>query len=199
MLIERGYTHLIVVDINGVGMTRKLKNSEDVYIQMITCSEDLGGTFEFNKDRIERNMRIGYLDALKDFHALFGNQYFFHRNAFNDLLKRFDMNTIWGLETAAEFYNMDRTMIYTADEFLDELEERHDEMERKYQQKNMSGLRGVGLNDLKKAAVAGVGIPALVQAFTENPVSRSGNLGKAMPEMTDAANAIIELKNYRKL
>ena len=199
MLIERGYTHLIVVDINGVGMTRKLKNSEDVYIQMITCSEDLGGTFEFNKDRIERNMRIGYLDALKDFHALFGNQYFFHRNAFNDLLKRFDMNTIWGLETAAEFYNMDRTMIYTADEFLDELEERHDEMERKYQQKNMSGLRGAGLNDLKKAAVAGVGIPALVQAFTENPVSRSGNLGKAMPEMTDAANAIIELKNYRKL
>ena len=63
----------------------------------------------------------------------------------------------------------------------------------------MSGLRGLSLNDLKKAAVAGVGVPALVQGFTENPVSRSGNLGKAFPEMTDAANAIIELKNYRKL
>ena len=199
MLIERGYTHLIVVDINGVGMTRKLKNSEDVYIQMISCSEDLGGTFEFNRERIEKNMRIGYLDTLKNFHALFGNQYFFNRAAFNDLLMRFDMNTIWGLETAASIYNMDRYTIYSADEFLNDLEERHDEMERKYQQKNMNGLRGLNLNELKKAAIAGVGIPALVQSFTENPVNRSGNLGKAFPDMTDAANAIIELKNYRKL
>ena len=199
ILIERGYTHLIVVDINGVGMTRKLKNSEDVYIQMISCSEDLGGTFEFNRERIEKNMRIGYLDTLKNFHALFGNQYFFNRAAFNDLLMRFDMNSIWGLETAASIYNMDRYTIYSADEFLNDLEERHDEMERKYQQKNMNGLRGLNLNELKKAAIAGVGIPALVQSFTENPVNRSGNLGKAFPDMTDAANAIIELKNYRKL
>ena len=47
-LIERRYTHLIVIDINGLGMTRKLENSERIYLKRIVCSEDLGGTFDFN-------------------------------------------------------------------------------------------------------------------------------------------------------
>ncbi|MBR2100020.1 MAG: patatin-like phospholipase family protein, partial [Eubacterium sp.] len=103
-LIGRGYTHLIVVDINGMGQTRKMENADKVYLNMISCSEDLGGTFEFNPGRIRHNMVLGYLDTLKAFHRLFGNYFFFRRPAFNDLLMRFDLETIHGLEKAGKLF-----------------------------------------------------------------------------------------------
>lgn len=198
-LIERRYTHLIVIDINGIGMTRKLENSDKVYLKMVSCSEDLGGTFEFNKDRIERNMKLGYLDTMKAFHRLFGSYYFFRRAAFNDLLVKFDLDTIWGLETAAKIYNIDRYRIYKADEFLVEIEKRHAEAEQKYFLSSAAALRGVDRSDLRRSFAADVSVPSLVQSFTDQPSLRGGPLAKAFPDLANAAMAIIALRNYRKL
>ena len=198
-LIERGYTHLVAVDINGMGQTRKLVKAEKVFLQMITCSEALGGTFDFNHARIEKNMTLGYLDTLKSFHRLFGSYFYFRRPAFNQLLLSFDMDTIWGLETAGKIYGLDRYHIYQAEEFLDELEFRHDDAARKYQRNSSAALRGITGLDGWRSVITEVGIPALIQHFTESPVSRTGSLAKAFPDAADAANAIILLKNYRRL
>ena len=198
-LIERGYTHLVVVDINGIGQTRRIENADKVFLKMINCSEPLGGTFEFNRDRIERNMKLGYLDTLKAFHKLFGSYFFFRRPAFNDLLLRFDLDTIWGLETAAKIYGLDRCRIYKADEFLDELEHSYDETKRKYMNDSAVVLwRKAGINHWKNI-LAEFGMTALIHSFMENPVRRTGSLAKTFTDAADAANAIIALKNYRKL
>ena len=198
-LIERGYTHLIVADINGIGQTRKLENADKVFLKMISSSEPLGGTFEFNRERIKKNMKLGYLDTLKAFHKLFGSYFFFRRPSFNDLLLKFDLDTIWGLETAAKIYGMDRYYIYQAEEFLDDLENLYDATEQKYMQNSSTGLwNGVGVDHWKKI-LAEFGLTALIHSFTKYPVSRTGPLAKAFPDAADAANAIIALKNYRKL
>ena len=133
LLIERGYTHLIVIDINGLGQTRKMENAEKVYLNMISGSEDLGGTFEFNPERIAHNIALGYLDTMKAFHRLFGNYFFFRRPAFNDLLTKFDLETIQGLEKAGKLYGMERLRIYRAEDFLTELENRYAEVENNFQ------------------------------------------------------------------
>lgn len=198
-LIERGYTHLVAIDVNGVGQTRKVENADKIYLNMISCSESLGGTFEFNKERIRYNIRLGYLDTLKAFHKLFGSYYFFRRPAFNDLLLKFDLDTIRGLETAARLYGVDRLRIYPADEFVSEIEARHAEMERKYKQKYSYGSRYFGLPELRRLVTTENGLPAFVHILTEQPTVKYSSFIRAFPEMISAASAIIALKNYRKL
>lgn len=199
LLIERGYTHLIAIDINGIGQTRKMENADNVYLNMISCSEDLGGTFEFNRERITRNMKLGYLDTLKAFHKLFGSYFYFRRPAFNDLLMKFDLETILGLEKAGKLYGMDRLRIYRAEEFLAELEKRHLEMERNFSAKYFSRTWNPGITELRKLVTTEEGLPAFVQIFTEQPKTRSASFVKAFPDLRDAAKALIALKNQRKL
>ncbi len=197
-LIERSYTHLIVADINGLGLTRKVENADKICLKMVTCSEDLGGTFEFNRKRITKNITIGYLDTLKAFHKLFGNYYFFRRPAFNDLLLNFDLETIAGLEIAAQQFGMERCRIYQANEFLDELEIRYREKECQYNRLTAEGLLGVDILELRKLMQSGAAIPALFNMFTEQPNYRNSSIVKAFPEVSAAASALIELKNYRR-
>ncbi len=198
MLIQRGYTHLIVIDVNGIGMTRKILNADKVYLKIVSCSENPGGTFDFNHKRILRNMRIGYLDTLKAFHKLFGDYYYFRRPAFNDLLLNFDIETIRGLETAARLYGLDRLVIYRADEFLDALEARHLETEARAPKSLSDGLIRANLFDLRKVIPDSIVIPAFTKMILEQPNYRNTPLAKAFPEITAAAGAMIELKNYRR-
>ncbi len=198
-MIERGYTHLIVIDINGIGLTRKVANPDKVCLKMVSCSEDLGGTFEFNRERITRNMKLGYFDTMKAFHKLFGNHYFFRRPAFNDLLLNFDLGTIAGLEIAARQFGMERCRIYEAGPFIDELENRFTEKQQIYAALAAEKMQGFDVLGLHKMIQSGAGIPALFSLFNEQPNYRTGTLAKAFPEASAAAAALIELKNYRRL
>lgn len=196
LLIERGYNRLVVIDINGIGQTQKVESADDVLLKMVACSENLGGTFDFNPERIENNLTIGYLDTMKSFHKLFGNYYFFRRPAFNDLLLNFDLETIAGLEKAARYYKISRYRIFTAEDFLNELEISHGMMER---QNSASGISRLDLLDFRNHLQNGAMIPLLADLFTEQPVLRSGPIAKAFPDASAAAMAMIELKNYRMI
>ncbi len=198
-LVERGYTHLIVIDINGLGQTRKMEKAEKVYLNMISSSEELGGTFEFNPERIVHNMALGYLDTLKAFHRLFGNYFFFRRPAFNDLLTKFDLETIRGLERAGKLYGMERLRIYRAEDFLMDLENRYSEAERPFIAKYASRSRKPGVRELRKLMSTEEALPAAVQFFTEQPARHAAPFLNDFPDTRDAARAIIALKNYRKL
>ena len=199
ILIERGYTHLIIVDVNGVGMTRRMENGENVYIKMIACSEDLGGTFEFNQKQIERNMLLGYLDTLKEFHKLFGNYYFFRRPAFNELMQCFDLETIDGLETAARLYGLKRLRIYSANEFLDHLEALHDQEARTLTGRESDIISRSDLGTARNMLRTGKGIAAYASKLAEQPNFKNNLITKTFPEEVKAATAINELKNFRRL
>ncbi len=131
MLIEKGIKNIIAIDIEGPGVTRNTIES-DAYIKLISPKDDLGGIFEFNKDVIERNITMGYLDTLKGFNVLQGHRYYFKPSEFYKLLKRFNVQTVYGLECAAGIYGMNKYQIYSASDFIDILKKRHDAACRKY-------------------------------------------------------------------
>ncbi len=75
-LIERGHKNIIAVELlGGLGIKRKVKdNSAD--IMYITNSSMLGGLLEFNIKQSRKNLRLGYLDAMKAFDKNYGRTYF---------------------------------------------------------------------------------------------------------------------------
>lgn len=98
MLVEQGYKNIIVVRINGVGITKKY-NSEGVNIIELSSKEDLGRLLELTKARATLNINLGYYDTLKTFMKLVGNKYYIDCNkkeAF--FLKKFLMLKLKDLE-----------------------------------------------------------------------------------------------------
>jgi NTE family protein len=118
MMIKANYKRFIVIDSSAIGMRRGLI-SKDVYIKFIRPSESLGGIFEFDKERIRKNILLGYLDTLKAFSKLQGHRYYFKTDDFNEVLTEFNLQTIAGLEFAAKVYGMDQYKIYNSEDFFE--------------------------------------------------------------------------------
>ena len=131
MLVKKGYKNIIVADIAGLGFNRKIED-KNIYLKLISPSEDLGGTFEFNKEKIEYNMKLGYLDTLKYFCKVQGHIYYFDKDEFDKLLDKYSLETIHGLEYAAKIYEIDRMKIYNADEFINLLRKKHIDAQKRY-------------------------------------------------------------------
>ena len=132
MLIEKGYKNIIIADIAGMGFSKKTVK-KDVYVKVISPSEDLGGTFEFNHEKIINNMKLGYLDTMRSFNKLQGHIYYFKPEEFAKMLENFNLQTIYGLEYAAEMYKMYKYREYTFEEFITELSQKHTDAEALYE------------------------------------------------------------------
>lgn len=78
MVIKRGATDVVVIDLKGVG---KINKQIDVpaKITFIRTNYNLGGIMLFNKENSKRNIKLGYLDTLKAFNKLDGNMYTFKK------------------------------------------------------------------------------------------------------------------------
>jgi NTE family protein len=80
MARRRGYRKIILVDISGIGMHRRAK-TEGTQTVSIKNSIDMGNAFDFDPAFIEQFQHLGYLDAMRTFGELIGNQYFIQPNA----------------------------------------------------------------------------------------------------------------------
>lgn len=195
MLIQKGYKNIIIADIAGMGFSKK-SIKKDVYIKVISPSQDLGGTFEFNHEKIINNIKMGYLDTLKSFNKLQGHMYYFKPEEFAKMLEKFSLQTIYGLEYAAEMYKMYRYREYTCDEFLEELNKRHSEAEKVYRRMKKENLIQIGKR-LNKLFDKGLGICIAKDLYMDRPASRVANyLFNFVKDYVVAAKALIELKNY---
>ena len=94
MLLNKGYSNIIVIDISNGGISRRLQNKE-AYIKIIKPNEDLGGAFDFDKARIKKNIKMGYLDTLKSFNKLQGHYYYFDKKDFEKFIDTFNLKTIY--------------------------------------------------------------------------------------------------------
>lgn len=88
--IELGATNFIIVDLKTIGIVnsvahKMIKSKDCIYI---TSSWDLGNFLHFNKDAAVRNIRLGYLDALKAFNKYDGILYTFNPNEFDQYEKQ---------------------------------------------------------------------------------------------------------------
>lgn len=195
MLIERGYKNIIIADIAGLGINKKTVN-KDFYVKVIHPSEDLGGTFEFNHERIINNIKLGYLDTMRTFNKLQGHIYYFNPKEFSKMLENFNLQTIYGLEYAAQMYKMYKYRDYTFEEFINELSERHKKAEETYNKMKKENLIQIGKR-LNKLFDKGLGICIAKDLYMDRPASRvSGYLFNFVKDYIVAAKALIELKNY---
>lgn len=80
VLIERGYTDVIVIRIYGIGYdrTKKVKIPEETNIYHIAPREELGGVLEFSSKRSRKNMALGYLEASRLLYGLSGRRYYIY-------------------------------------------------------------------------------------------------------------------------
>ena len=197
MLIDKGYKNIILVDIAGVGLSRKLSTNKGIYLKIIRPSEDLGGTFEFNHTRIVNNIKLGYLDTMRAFNKLQGHIYYFKNEEFQKMLEVFNLETIYGLEYAAQIYNMYKYREYTFEEFINELYKRHRDAERRYNKiKNNNYMLKIG-KQLKILFDKGLGICIVNDLYMDRPSSKLSNyLLNFVKDYRLAAKSLIELKNY---
>jgi NTE family protein len=76
---SRGYRNIIVVDLAGIGVNRRIntRGTNTVYIKI---SVDIGGAFDFDRKTLDRLRTLGYLDTLKAFGRILGDEYFLDPN-----------------------------------------------------------------------------------------------------------------------
>lgn len=197
MLLEQGYENIIVADIYGPGVSKKMI-SKDAYVKVISPKENLGGMFEFNKEKIKLNIQLGYLDTLRSFNKLQGHMYYFKSDEFSKMLEIFNLQTIYGLEYAADIYKMDKYKIYTFEEFINELNQKHSEAEKLYTEIKESHFKKIfGFKDANKLFDKGLGICVVKDFYIERPVAKISNYMKHyVKDYLYAIKALIEMQNY---
>ena len=106
MLLNSSCSTIIQVDIDGPGFKRKFNNKNNIPIIEIKCSESLGPIINFDGPRIKRNIKLGYLDTLKAFNHLIGqNYYFFKDEVSKGLLKDIDDTELNIIMNSVNFNN----------------------------------------------------------------------------------------------
>jgi len=72
VLTDRGYKDIIVIRIFGIGVDREklFDIPDDVAIHRIEPRRNLGGILEFDAEKAQRNMKLGYYDAMRMLYGL---------------------------------------------------------------------------------------------------------------------------------
>lgn len=194
MLIKKGYRNIILVDIMGIGMIKKTQQ-KDVNIKVISPQENLGGTFEFNQEKIKTNIKRGYYDTLKVFHKVVGNQYYFTPSEFNKLLKRFTLDEIMGLEYAADIYHLNPFQLYRCDEFLDKIDACYQKEALQYQKVRTT----LTLTNIHTYIKNETGISVAMDLISNYPsLYHETMIRKIIGKYIKAAHAIQVMKNSQK-
>lgn len=149
LLVEKGYKDIIIVDIKGIGFIKK-NVYKDVNYYVIKPYEDLGGVFDFDKERINRNITLGYLDTMKAFHKLQGLTYYFKKEEYFKLLGKYSIEELIGLEEAASIYKIDKYKVYTSKSFTKELLKCYKEEKVKYEKMGADITKLKNIRDLIK-------------------------------------------------
>lgn len=199
MLVEKGYKNIIIANIDGIGIYKKNKE-KNVYLKVISPNQSLGGTFEFNHEKMRNNIKLGYLDTMKSFNKMQGHIYYFKTQEFNKMIEIFNLQTIYGLESAAQIYGIEKAQEYTFEEFINLLSEKHKKAQNDYQKvkKTWKEVKVQNLKDnLEKIMDGELSICLATDLYLGKPVSkRYSYLKKILYNHFESAKALIELEDY---
>lgn len=84
LALRGGATRVIAVDLESIGITRRKSMKKAADLTVIKSYWKLGTLLVFEKDVINRNIRLGYLDTMKAFNVFSGIAYTFIRNAIGE-------------------------------------------------------------------------------------------------------------------
>ena len=198
MMIRRGFRKIIAVDIDGTGHFPPITDPS-VYVKRIAFTEDLGGVFEFSRDRIESNLKMGYFDALKAFRRVDGFFHYFTRTYFRKLMDIFDLETLRGIEKAAQLYKIDRYQLIRDDSFLKTVAERHKEAIARYQATKSTNWLTTLLQDPRR--ITEMIDDGIILGWAQEQRDSAARIQKnwltdLMSDYFTAAKGMTELENY---
>ncbi len=191
MLINKGYKNIILIDINGIGMIRRTMG-EDIYFKVIKPTEDLGGTFEFNKEKIDHNINLGYLDTLKAFRVLLGKHFYFEKIEYFKLLTRYSVEDILGLEEAGLIYKLNRYKKWRAKEFINAILAAYNKEISEF-----PSIKDINMTNVSKYIKEGYGI-SICREITNNYPTLLDKYNGVFSNYFMANEAIDEVLNQRK-
>ena len=116
MLIEKGCTDIIAVDVRGIGIKRPICGA-GVNIIEINCKEPETGILDFNPEGISNSILSGYYDCKKVFGKYLGESYYFDAYEYLSLKKHYGDRLISGLEQAGLIFGIDRFRVYGFEDF----------------------------------------------------------------------------------
>jgi len=153
MLRRMGLRRIIAVDLEQRPSLRGLID-DNTQMTFIHDKQNLGGFLDLTPEILQRNQQLGYLDAMKALGQLNGEFYTFKPSDYDALAKQYGQDNFFGLEQAALVYEIDRCIVYTADEFIERIRQRRNEVQRIYEQKRQAlqidnKLRAVASGQLK--------------------------------------------------
>lgn len=111
MLIRRGITDIITVDVGGVGIVKDVPRTGINHIN-IKCSQNVVGMLDFDENNIKKAVKLGYYDCLKAFSRTCGKFYSFNISDYHNALSKYSADIILGLELAAKIYGIDMLKVY---------------------------------------------------------------------------------------
>lgn len=82
VLVNKGATEIIVVDVSGPGLSKPFKVPENVVEVTLKSPWKLGSMLLFDGNRSTWNMRLGYLETMKLFGYFVGSTYTFEKKEF---------------------------------------------------------------------------------------------------------------------
>lgn len=192
MLIEKGYKNIIVANVEGIGFSQRTQD-RNIHLKVLSPSEDLGGIFNFNHEKISRNIILGYLDTMKAFNKMEGNYYYFPQQEFYKMIDEFNLQTIRGLETAAKMYKMDKYKPYDFEEFINELYERHQEAKVKYNEAKKTIQNKKIINAIEDIQNNEFALCVASALYLDRPTAKKL---KILQPYVEAVEAILELEDY---
>ena len=200
MLLNKKKKKIIVIDISNGGISRRIQN-KNAYIKIIRPNEDLGSIFDFDRARIKKNIKMGYLDTMKSFNKLQGHYYYFDKRDFEKFIDVFSLKTIYGLETAAKLYDIELYKVYNYKNFLSELYSVHNIYLNEYN-KLKNGVSDIfeyikskkniqNIINKKMILCLFIDIVTLQPKYNKNKIIK-----KFFSEYKEAGEAMVELVNY---
>lgn len=110
LALQKDADYVIAVDLNAVGVVRHdvLKLAKN--LKIIKSHWDLGPLLVFDNAIITRNIRLGYLDAMKSFNVFEGHAYTFVKNEISKIIKEnktqiAEQNNILSLNFKADIFS----------------------------------------------------------------------------------------------
>ncbi|MEN6364667.1 MAG: patatin-like phospholipase family protein [Rectinema sp.] len=157
MARKRGYRHIIVSDISGMGRAKKPQIDGTVTIY-IKNSIDMGSVLDFNREFLDSFLFLGYLDTMRTFGRFIGYSYFVEPDSaaekafiphpsvaaseFPDYMRHDRRKLLLSLECAASALGVERIRAYSYESLAAAIEFRKMAVESKIAETEArSGLR----------------------------------------------------------
>ena len=127
VLRDRGINRLIIVDISakkGMAHRQDLSNADIIFIRPYE-PKDLGEPFEFEKEKNQMRIEMGYLDTKKACGYLSGSCFYFMPKDYRILQQKYGFRVANDMELLGFSLGMERLKIYNAKEFVEILKQEY--------------------------------------------------------------------------